>query len=323
MTQRTNAEWLSDMAGKPVLPPRREELQDLIDSRPFWDSLADFSDLPEDVDVHEDVVLWDRDGRRLEAEIYVPKGPGPYPLHMHFHGGGFCVSTAKNDRKYGMQWASRGFTVINPDYGLSPENPFPAAVEDCLYASRWLVQHQDEYKGDASLGVLIEGGSAGGGLAASVIVALNGLADQLDEGDLAGVDVPLTAAVLFFGIHDFNLLLTEAGSNVGSAELWNRAYLGPHFTTKLRDPIANQVYAPNLDRFPPTYISCGALDSLIGHSLALGKELALASVPVRLSIIEGADHGYAKMAGKVPGAAEELDRIHTWVDQQLADRKEA
>src|SRR5262245_16434071 len=115
---RTNATWLSELAGKPVDAPRRERLQDLIDSRPFWDSLADFSDLPEAVEVHEDVVLRSRDGTTLTAEIYVPDGPGPFPLYVHIHGGGYCVSSARNDRKWGMRVAERGYAVINPDYGL-------------------------------------------------------------------------------------------------------------------------------------------------------------------------------------------------------------
>lgn len=316
--QRSNAAWLSGMAGKPVQPPRRVEIQDLIDSRPFWDSLADFSDLPDGVDVHEDVLVWRREnGPDLRAEIYVPRGDGPFPLLLHFHGGGFCVSRAVNDRKYCMEWASRGFAVINPDYGLSPENPFPWAIEDCLYASRWFVRHAVDWKGDPRRGVVVEGGSAGAGLASAICVAVGGFTEGLDHGDLAEVALPLTAAVLFFGIHDFNLLLTEPGSNVGSAELWNRAYLGPHFTTKLRNPLASQVFAPNLASFPPTYISCGAVDSLLGHSLALAKALANADVPLTLSVVAGLDHGYAKMGSKLPAAAKELERVHGWVDEQL------
>jgi acetyl esterase/lipase len=101
--QRDNASWLSELKGEPVKAPRREKLQDLVDSRPFWDGLADLGDLPEGVEVHEDVALWDRGERTLTAEVYVPDGPGPYPLFLHIHGGGYCVSSARNDRKWGMR----------------------------------------------------------------------------------------------------------------------------------------------------------------------------------------------------------------------------
>lgn len=319
MSRPTNAAWLSEMAGKPVQPPRREEVQDLVDSRPFWDSLADLSNLPEHVEVHEDVLLRERDGTPLTAEIYVPTGAGPFPLLLHFHGGGFCVSRARNDRKFGMQWAQRGFVVLNLEYGLAPEHPFPWAVEDALYAARWLLGNAPSYKGDASLGVVIEGGSAGAGLAASTVLALDGLTEGLDEGELAGVDVPVSAVALFFGMHDFALLLSEPGSNVGSAELWNRAYLGPHFTTRLRHPLASQVHAPNLSCFPPTYVSCGSADSLLGHSLAFGKALASAGVQLTLSVVPGLDHGYAKMGAKIPAAAREVERVQAWVDEILSN----
>src|SRR5216683_1260580 len=89
MAHKDNANWISDLAGKPVQPPRRETLQDLIDSRPFWASLADLTDLPAGIELHEEVLLWDRGETRLTAEIYVPEGTGPFPLLMHIHGGGY------------------------------------------------------------------------------------------------------------------------------------------------------------------------------------------------------------------------------------------
>jgi len=315
MPHKTNAGWLSELAGKNVAAPRRERLQDLIDSRPFWDSLADLSDLPDGVQIHEDVELWDRGESRLTAEIYVPEGPGPFPLLMHVHGGGYCVSRARNDRKWGMRVAERGFTVINPEYGLSPEHPFPWAVEDCLYTARWFTKHAAEYNGDSSR-LVLEGGSAGGGLSAATIVAANGLANELDQGDLADVELDIVAAILFYGMYSFPLLLLEPGSNVGSAELWNRAYLGPHFTTKIRHPLASMVYAPNLDRFPPTYLSCGHDDSFLGHTLELTKALASAGAKATLSVPEGLDHGYAKSWGN-EDAQVEVDRAFEWLERKV------
>ncbi len=321
MTQKTNATWLSELAGKSVGAPRREELSDLADSRPFWDSLADLDDLPEGIEVHEDVELWDRGDTKLTAEIYVPEGPGPYPLFMHIHGGGYCVSKAQNDRKWGMRVAERGFTVISPEYGLAPEHPFPWAIEDCLYTARWFTKNAAEYKGDPSR-LVIEGGSAGGGLTAATIVAVNGLADELDQGDLADVELNIEAAILFYGMFSFPLLLLEPGSNVGSAELWNRAYLGPHFTTKIRHPLASMVYAPNLDLFPPVYLSCGHDDSFLSHTLELTKALHAAGARATVSIPEGLDHGYAK-SWTNEAAMREVERTFAWLEEKVPVLEEA
>ncbi len=313
---KDNSGWLSELAGKSVSAPKRETLEDLVESRPFWDSLADFEGLPAGVEVHEAVDLWDRGERKLTAEIYVPDGPGPFPLLVHIHGGGYCVSRAINDRKFGMRIAARGYTVLSPDYGLAPEHPFPWAVEDCLFAARWLTKNAAAYKGDPSR-LVLEGGSAGAGLSAAILVATNGLAGELDQGGLEDVELNVAAAVLFYGMFSFPQLLLDPGSNVGSAELWNRAYLGPHFTTKLRDPLVSMVYAPNLDRFPPTYLSCGHDDSFLGQTLELTKALADAGAPATVSIVEGLNHNYAKAYANEVAQAE-VERAFAWLAEKVA-----
>ena len=317
MPHADNTNWISALAGRDVQPPRRETLQDLIDSRPFWLSLADLANLPESVEVHEGVLLWDRGETRLTAEVYVPAGPGPFPLLLHVHGGGYCTGSVLNDRKAAMRLAERGYTVISPEYSLAPEHPFPRAVEDCLYAARWLAANAGDYRGDASRFVF-EGGSAGAGLATAAMLALAGIDGDLDQGDLAGVDVAPTAAVLFYGMFSFPLLLLEPGSNVGPAELWTRAYLGPHFTTKLRHPLVSPVFADGLDRFPPTYLSCGIEDSMLGHTLDFTKALAGAGVAATLSVVAGLDHSFVKLADSEPAAARELERMHGWLADHLS-----
>jgi acetyl esterase len=215
-----------------------------------------------------------------------------------------------------MRFAEHGFTVISPEYSLAPEHPFPRAVEDCLYTARWLAAHAGDFRGDATR-VVLEGGSAGAGLAAAVILALDGQAEALDEGDLADVEIAPAAALLFYGLFSFPLLLLEPGSNVGPAELWTRAYLGPHFTARLRDPLASPAFSTNLGCFPPTYLSCGIDDSLLGHTLELTKALAAAGVPATLSVVEGLDHSFVKLAGTEPAAAQELERVRDWLDRRV------
>jgi acetyl esterase len=319
---RDNANWISALAGRKVEPPRRETLQDLIDSRAFWLSLADLSDLPATVEVHEDVLLWDRGETRLTADVYVPEGDGPFPLLLHVHGGGYCTGSVRGDRKVGMRMAERGFTVVNPEYSLAPEHPFPRAVEDCLYAARWLSAHAADYRGDRSR-VVFEGGSAGAGLCAAAILGLGGLTDGLEQGDLAGVRVEPIAAVLFYGLFSFPLLLLEPGSNVGPAELWTRAYLGPHFTSALRHPLASPAFAETLSCFPPTYLSCGIEDSLLGHTLEMTKAVADAGVAATLSVVQGLDHSFVKLAGSEPAASRELDRMHEWLAEHVAAARPA
>jgi acetyl esterase/lipase len=307
---------MSQLAGRAVEPPRRETLQDLIDSRAFWLSLADLDDLPGGVDVHEGVLLWERGETTLTADVYVPQGDGPFPLLAHFHGGGYCTGSVANDRKAAMRMAARGYTVVSPEYSLAPEHPFPRAVEECIHTARWLVANAADYRGDSSR-LVLEGGSAGAGLAVAVTLATQGLDDGLEPGPLDGVRLDIAALVLFYGMFSFPLLLLEPGSNVGPAELWTRAYLGPHFTTKLRHPLVSALYAPNLERLPAAYLACGSEDSMLGHTLAFTKALAEAGGGPTLSVAPGLDHSYVKMVDSVPEAASEVERAFAWLAERV------
>jgi acetyl esterase len=91
--------------------------------------------------------------------------------------------------------------VVNLDYALAPEHPFPQGLEDCVYAARWIVRHIEQFGGDPSR-LAIGGGSAGGNLSACTVLALHGSDAGLDGGDLADVQVRFRAAVLQFGVLD-------------------------------------------------------------------------------------------------------------------------
>ncbi|QJW83833.1 alpha/beta hydrolase fold domain-containing protein [Ramlibacter terrae] len=82
-------------------------------------------DLPELAQWHKRVVMRP-DGRSTPtAEIYVPHGEGPFPVLVHIHGGAFFTGSAEGERKLAMRFAAAGFVVVNIDYALSPEQPFP------------------------------------------------------------------------------------------------------------------------------------------------------------------------------------------------------
>ena len=314
MPHPDNNNWLSLLVGRPVELPIPKSVDEIADRRARLDFSGLNVDLPEMAEAHERVVLRERDGVPLTAEIYVPKGEGPFPVLLYIHGGGWCVGSPEGVRRPTMRIADEGYVVINLDYGLAPEHPFPWALEDTVYAARWAVAEAERYSGDAGR-LIIGGDSAGANLTAAAIVFLNGSGEEIDEADLAGVPVTFKAALLFFGVFDFPLALQEPGSNAGSVEVrWNQAYLGPHFLRLHRSPLVSPVYAPNLDRFPPTYLSCGDEDSLLGHSLVMTKALTQANVPTTLSVVEGVDHAFSYVEHLLPEAVTpEFERIFAWL----------
>lgn len=313
MPHPNNNNWLSLLAEQPVDAPPPTSVDGYLERRAMMDSLPVYDNRQEMAEVHERVVLRERGGVELTAEVYVPNGTGPFPVFLYLHGGGWCVGSAKRVRRPTTRIARGGFVVVNLDYGLAPEHPFPWALEDCVYAARWVARNAGTYGGDASR-LFIGGDSAGANLSAATIVVLTGSGHEIDEDDLARVPVSFGGALLFYGVFDFPLALLEPGSNAGGVEVgWHQAYLGPHYLELNRSPLVSPIYADNLAQFPPTYLSCGDEDSLLGHSLAMTKALAQVNVPTTLSVITGVDHAFSYVEHLLPPVTPEFERIIAWL----------
>ncbi len=320
MPHETNAGWMSMLLGRPVEPPPRERVRDVIDSRGFFNRSHLNTDLPSLAAVHEDVLLRERGGVPLTAEVYVPHGDGPFPPLLYLHGGAWCAGSARGARRVAMAIAAAGHVVVNLNYGLAPEHPFPWALEDVVHAARWCELHAAGYGAAPDAGLTLVGESAGANLAAAALAHLTGdkgratPADRLlDDGGLGAVEVSLAAAVLIYGIFDFPLLMQDPGANVGSVEVaFNAAYLGPGFLARQRDPLVSPVYA-ELERLPPTYLVCGDEDALLGQTLEMTRALIRAGVETTLSVVQGADHTFVYLDALLPGAARERERLIAWL----------
>src|SRR5215213_370108 len=90
----------------------------------------------------------------------------PAPVLAYFHGGGWVIGDLDTHDALCAEIARQlNMTVVSIDYRLAPEHPFPAAVEDCLAASRWIASCPGEI-GHTMTGLVLAGDSAGGNLAA-------------------------------------------------------------------------------------------------------------------------------------------------------------
>jgi acetyl esterase len=291
-----------------MIPARRAALS--------LDSLN--QDLPDLQELVEGVELRDRRDGILTAEVLVPKGAGPFPTVLYMHGGAWCVWTARDVRRIAAQIAARGYLVVNLDYGLAPELPYPCAVEDAIYAARWATLNAGRWGGEAS-SISLGGDSCGATLACAAIAYLSGYDAEVDEGDLAGVPVSFSAALLLYGVYDFRARLALRDTTPGTMEIMhNLAYLGTHFLSKHLDPLVSPWYAPNLDRFPPVYITCGAEDALLPDSLRMAGKFADAGVSTTVSVVEGRDHEYLMLDPQLPDLADEWERMLSWLDRHAS-----
>jgi len=224
----------------------------------------------------------------VPVRVYTPTGPPPpggRPALLDIHGGGFVLGSIEIEHAFATQLARElGVVVVAPEYRLAPEYPFPAGLEDCYAALRWL------HEGAAHLGVDVDrvgvgGQSAGGGLAAATALLAR------DRGGPA-------LCFQFLGIPELDHRLETASMRAFvDTPLWNRAnaelswqyYLG--VDTAAVSPYASPAIAPDLHGLPPAYVTTMEFDPLRDEGIRFALRLLEAGVSVELHSFPGTFHG--------------------------------
>jgi acetyl esterase/lipase len=136
------------------------------------------------IDVLRNQVFVERDSGPLAADVYRPRGTGPFPGMLVVHGGAWRMGARADLAMLAQRLAENGYTAVAIDYRLAPTYKFPAQIYDCQAAVRWMRSHASELKIDpARIGGF--GYSAGGHL-----VALLG---TLDDKELREPGLPANA----------------------------------------------------------------------------------------------------------------------------------
>jgi acetyl esterase/lipase len=139
-----------------------------------------------------DGLVWSKpNGQELAADLYLPDGPGPFPVAVYLHGGGWSSGDRKQLRRQAAHMAQKGVAGFAIEYRLAPANKYPAAFEDAEAAVKWVRDNAGKYHFDARR-VAAVGSSAGGHLACllgtsgkgeasvSAVVAFNPVLDLTD-----------------------------------------------------------------------------------------------------------------------------------------------
>lgn len=126
-------------------------------------------------------------------DLFVPTGPGPFPLICWIHGGGW--SSCNKDVDFTSQVLGLGFALASFDYRLTSDGfPFPAQIEDCISDLRWLRQKGARYRVDTDrMGMF--GHSAGAHL--SALIATTRGTNPFKS--LTGISTQVQAVVLWLG----------------------------------------------------------------------------------------------------------------------------
>jgi acetyl esterase/lipase len=245
-----------------------------------------------------DVVYAKVGDRELKLDLARPADKGPHPAVVVIHGGGWRMGNKRDVRPWIEALAQRGYVAAGVAYRLAPDHVFPAQIEDCKTAVRFLRTNADTYGIDKDR-VAAMGYSAGGHLA-----CLLGLTDDSVgfDGKLYPKESSRVCCVVdYFGPTDL--------AGFGKDESAQRSMLGPLIGAKFSEkPEAHERASPVKyvkKGAPPFLIFHGTKDWIvpIEQSRALANKLKDVGGSVKLVEVVDEGHGWAGKAGMGTTAA--------------------
>ena len=224
------------------------------------------------------VEVVDRDAGGAIVYDIKPQGLGESPgLVLELHGGALILCAGELCRAMAGGTALRlQNRVWAVDYRMPPEHPYPAALDDCIAAYRAALA---EYPAEK---IVITGGSAGGNLAAALILRAR------DEG------LPLPAGAI---LNTPEVDLTESGDTfhtnlgvdaiLGLLKPVNLLYAAGH---DLTDPYLSPLFGDFTKGFPRTVLTSGTRDVYLSNTVRMHRALRAAGIEAELHILEAANH---------------------------------
>lgn len=253
--------------------------------------------VPAGVVAHRDVAYVTNGHVQQKLDLFVPeKAAAPTPLIVWIHGGAWVSGDKADNPPLRRGYVQRGYAVASLNYRLSGVAIFPAQIEDCKAALRWLRAHAKEYNLDpAKIGVW--GGSAGGHLVA--LLGTTGGVKEFDVGENLDQSSAVQAVGDYFGPTDFVQMDAHA---VKEAPFQHDSPSSPE-SRVIGGPIQDKANYEKVQRANPIkYVTKEAAPYLIVHgdkdplvphhqSELLYAALVKAGVPVRFHTIKGGGHG--------------------------------
>ncbi len=250
----------------------------------------------------------------LPVRVYRPSAEAGLPILVWFHGGGWVIGDLDGPDLSLRKISNRArCVVVSVDYRLAPEHRFPAAVEDCFAATRWVGEHATELGGDRAR-LAVGGDSAGGNLAA--VVALIARETGL---------LPLVHQSLVYPVTNFDLSTPSYADN-GDGYLLTRAamkyywahYLGPDSDGS--DWRASPLRAADLSGLPSAHVVTAEFDPLRDEGEAYASALRDAGVRVVAKRYDGMIHGFLGMTEAIDDAERMVTEVATELREAFARR---
>ncbi|WP_159520491.1 alpha/beta hydrolase [Sunxiuqinia indica] len=258
-----------------------------------------FGKIPDGIEVKPEVI------NMIVSEWLIPENAVPDKLLFYVHGGGY-VSGSCNDHRSIVSKVSKAtrLKTLLFEYGLAPENPFPAALNDTITIYQEILK-----KGYSPKNIIMMGESAGGGLCLASLLAIR---DQ---------NIPLPKAVVVISPW------TDLSCSGESYSTKNKVSLAPLNSwtvfsgfyaagSNITDPYISPLFG-DLKGLPPLFINAGNADELFDDSLRLYEKARHAGIDVAFR--EGKDmiHCYPLLSPLFPEATDAMNEITAFIKLHL------
>jgi acetyl esterase/lipase len=270
----------------PTVPP-------FVARRMYRDTRGALSPAPPDV-AEAKLLLAPGPGGPIPLRAYRPAGRAAdevLPALMYFHGGGWVIGDLDTHDVVCRQLANGArCAVVSVEYRMGPESPFPAAVDDCMAATRWVAAEAAAMRVDPKR-IAVGGDSAGGNLATVVALAAR------DTGGPA-----LVFQLLVYPATDQRAGHASVERNGEGYLLTKQAmeYFRGHYLPRRadwEDWRASPLLAASLAGLPPALVITAGFDPLVDEGRAYAKRLAAEGVPTVYREYPDMVHGFLLLGG--------------------------
>lgn len=234
-------------------------------------------------------------------------------VFLDIHGGGWFQGVAASDDGFNDELARNcKVAVVSVEYRLAPESPFPACIQDCKAAAKWLVGNAQAEFGTSK--ILLTGQSAGAHLSALMAVYIR------DSLDAIGM---VRGAVLQYGCYDLSGSPSERQST-DTTLILSKKSLSENFqlvfggwpVEKLQQPQYSPLYA-NFNGLPPAFFIVGTADPLLDDTNFMEARWRMAGNKTFLGVYPECPHGFNIFPTKLAKAVN--TRMFNWIIAQIRD----
>ena len=250
----------------------------------------------------------------IPCEWVLAPGADPDLRLLYLHGGGFVSGSGGFYLAQAAHIsAAAKCAVLLPDYRLAPEHRFPAGLDDCVLAHKWMVANGPAGPGPARA-TFVAGDSAGGSLTLATLLALRDRRLPLPAGGIAlSPTTDLTLA------SDSLRTVSDPIISAKTMPVFRDHYLGK---TDPRNPLASPVFG-DYRGVPPLLIQVGEHEMLRDDSIRVAKKARADGISVKLEVWPGMFHVFQSHEPLLPEAKEAIDHIAEFMRSKLPQRKGA